>query len=199
MCWWWQDWKGTFRHYCKANVLVAWNCWDFALLWRLRNGTEEDPVILSELEWSQSSLMKSGCCLAGLQWIDWLSKPSNCTLSFPSAGVLNPSPSHTKSPLLAAHDKGRGEPLLIVRRWCWGKCFLLCAYSHHLFLFCLLSICFFYSLLVSVQSPSFPLFLPCSEKRKQWIFSLSGLWIHSHIFQLNIPLNKAVSGRGYWQ
>lgn len=79
------------------NGLVAWNCWDFALIWRLKNGTEEDPVILSELPWYQFSLLNSSCCLARLQWRQWLSKPCSCMLSNPSAGILNPSPSHTKN------------------------------------------------------------------------------------------------------
>lgn len=47
--------KGTFRHYCKADVLVAWGCWDVALLcgvwkqYRRRSCFAE-----CEVQWSQS-------------------------------------------------------------------------------------------------------------------------------------------------
>lgn len=94
---WWDLCFRTEKLLLWRDILLTWSCWDFAFLQRLKNVTEEYFAILSKLPWSQSSLLRSGCCLARLQWREWLSKPCSCTPSSSSAGVLNPSPLHTMS------------------------------------------------------------------------------------------------------
>lgn len=174
------------------NVLVAWNCWDFTLLCRLR----KRRILSYSVNYNSSN---PSCWNLAAVWLDFSGESG-----FPSLAVAHWAPSVLGPKSFSLHIKSlccyqHTFTLVMVSHWFWVSCFLFCTSSTHLFLFCLLSICFFSSGICSVSLSSLPLLLPCWEKRKQWNFSLTGLRIHSCIIQSNIPLNAAVSGRGYWQ
>lgn len=127
------------------NVLVAWNCWDFALLCRLKN-SREDPAIHGGLQWSsQSSLLR---CVGWLDCHRESDFPSLAAVHWapPGLGSL-PARICQGSSLLAAHGHLPHGELLIL-----GKIFLLCACSHNFLSFSLVQL-LYSSPLVSILFP----------------------------------------------